>query len=126
MSANASPAAKKGGNENTKYDIDSVLPVLLASLGNPTIDYKAMAAMDELERTEFAWQHRFRRWKVQAKDILAAHGDEAGSNGAKPKIPSPGKKATNGVRGKKTNDGPGDDEEGEGVNAKAKVSTYIN
>ncbi|KAL9102841.1 MAG: hypothetical protein Q9163_002056 [Psora crenata] len=78
MSANASTAPKKGGGTDTKYDIDNVIPVLLAALGNPAINYGAMAAMDEVGRTEYAWQHRFRRWKSMANDITAAHPDMAG------------------------------------------------
>ena len=101
---------KKGNADSTKYDIDNVIPVLLASLGNAPVNYKTIAAMDDLGRTEYAWQHRFRRWKSLAKDILDAHpGLVTAAATAAPKR-SPAKKAAEKqVAGDTGSDGDGED-----------------
>ena len=106
----ASPP-KRGGASDTKYDIDNVVPVLLAALGNPAVNYKAMAAVDNLQRTEFAWQHRFRRWKSVANDLLAANPDVAGVATVATAKRTPAKNART-VKGgtRSTNGGVSDDD----------------
>ncbi|KAL9129766.1 MAG: hypothetical protein Q9217_001878 [Psora testacea] len=125
MSANARPTAKKGGGADTKYDMDNVLPVLLAVLGNPSINYSAMAAMDEAGRTEYAWQHRFRRWRSMASDIATAHPDVAAATAGKatPTKRAPAKKAVNGGKNKQMEqDKDDDDDEGGNEESKPKAS----
>lgn len=88
-------ATKK--NVESKYDIDNVVPLLLAALGNPAINYKTMEAMDELSRTEYAWQHRFRVWKAKAKEIAEKNPDHA-----PPMTGTPTKKRTPASKSKAT------------------------
>lgn len=73
MASSDSPATAKGNADAAIYDVDSVMATTLAALGNPSIPYKKMAAVDPKKRTEFAWQHRFRKWRSAAKDLMSAH-----------------------------------------------------
>ena len=42
-------------------DADSSMPLLFATIGNPTISFKKITAMDKLNRTEFSLEHEFRK-----------------------------------------------------------------
>ncbi|CAF9920128.1 hypothetical protein IMSHALPRED_004822 [Imshaugia aleurites] len=74
----------KGGRApaNVNNDADSIMPLLFATIGNPTISFKKMAAMDELGRTESSLEHKFRKWRQKGRDIAAEHPDHAGTLGA--------------------------------------------
>lgn len=107
MSTEASPKGKgPRAPANANNDADSIMPLLFATIGNPTISFKKMAAMDELGRTESSLEHKFRKWRQKGREIAAENPENAGilgtaSAGAvtakKPRAPA--KKAANG-RGK--------------------------
>ena len=98
-------AKGKGGRASastTNNDADSIMPLLFATIGNPSISFKKMAAMDELGRTESSLEHKFRKWRQKGREIAAEHPENAGkldttSATTTPKKPrAPAKKGDNG------------------------------
>ena len=82
MSAQAEPKSKGArAPANANNDADSMMPLLLATLGNPTISFKKMAAMDELSRTESSLEHTFRKWRQKGREIAAQNPAHAGTLG---------------------------------------------
>ena len=68
--------------KGAKDDVDSIMPLLFATIGNPSISFKKMAAMDELGRTESTLEHRFRKWRQKGREIAAANPEHAGVTAA--------------------------------------------
>ena len=119
MSNNANSSQKRGAGAGSTSDVDTVIPLLFAA--NPGIapNYKKMSAMDSHGRTAVALEHKFRKWRAAAREILAAHPEEAGTDKvvgepAKAKKPRVSK-ATNGHK-KTVNDerAQKDDDDGPG------------
>lgn len=82
MSTEASPKGKGGrAPANANNDADSIMPLLFATIGNPAISFKKMAAMDELGRTESSLEHKFRKWRQKGREIAAENPEHAGSLG---------------------------------------------
>lgn len=103
MSTQANPKGKGGkAPASANNDADSIMPLLFATIGNPSISFKKMAAMDELGRTESSLEHRFRKWRQKGREIAAENPENAGSlsttsTANTPKKPSaPSKKGGNG------------------------------
>ncbi|KAF6236572.1 hypothetical protein HO173_005353 [Letharia columbiana] len=104
MSTEASPKGKGGrAPANAGNDADSIMPLLFATIGNPAISFKKMAAMDELGRTESSLEHKFRKWRQKGREIAAENPENAGTlgtanaGGATTKKPrAPVKKGANG------------------------------
>lgn len=51
---------------------DEIVPLIIASLPPTTFDFKAfkaMSALDPQERTPSTFEHKFRKWKVQAGEL---------------------------------------------------------
>lgn len=83
MSTEAYPKGKGGkATANASNDADSIVPLLLATIGNPAISFKKMAAMDELGRTESSIEHRFRKWRQKGREIAAQNPAHTGILGA--------------------------------------------
>lgn len=81
MSTEASPKGKGGRAPMNANDADSIMPLLFATIGNPAISFKKMAAMDELGRTESSLEHRFRKWRQKGREIAAENPENAGTLG---------------------------------------------
>lgn len=79
MSTEASPKGKGGKAPANANDADSIVPLLLATIGNPMISFKKMAAMDELGRTESSHEHKFRKWRQKGREIAAEFPEYAGT-----------------------------------------------
>ena len=80
MSPEANSKSKGGkANANANNDADSIMPLLFATIGNPAISFKEMAAMDELGRTESSLEHRFRKWRQKGREIAAKNSAHAGA-----------------------------------------------
>ena len=80
MSTIANPKGKGGkASTNVNNDADSIMPLLFATIGNPTISFKKMAAMDDLGRTESSLEHRFRKWRQKGREIAAQNPGHAGT-----------------------------------------------
>ena len=112
----------KGGKApaTASNDADTLVPLLLATIGNPAISFKKMAAMDELGRTESSIEHRFRKWRQKGREIAAqdpAHTGSLGTSSAgaavtkKPCVPAK-KGANDGGKGLIKQDGIGNEELG--------------
>lgn len=121
MSTEAYPKGKGGkALANASNDADSLVPLLLATIGNPAISFKKMAAMDELGRTESSFEHRFRKWRQKGREIAAQNPVHTGTLGtsnpgaAITKMPcAPAKKGANdGSKGPIEQDGIGSEETG--------------
>lgn len=83
MSTEAGPKGKGGrAPANANNDADSIMPLLFATIGNPAISFKKMAAMDELGRTESSLEHKFRKWRQKGREIGAENPENAGNLGA--------------------------------------------
>ncbi|MCJ1469283.1 hypothetical protein MMC07_007916 [Pseudocyphellaria aurata] len=67
-----SPSASKAAAIN-----DDVIPVLLAANPNLTLNYQMMTTLDPQHRTYFAWEHKCRKWRAKAKELV----DAASANG---------------------------------------------
>ena len=104
MSTEANPKGKGGrAPASANNDADSIMPLLFATIGNPAISFKKMAAMDELGRTESSLEHKFRKWRQKGREIAAKNPENAGTLGTTsaaattPKKPrAPAKKGDNG------------------------------
>ena len=104
MSTESNPKGKGGrAPASANNDADSIMPLLFATIGNPAISFKKMAAMDELGRTESSLEHKFRKWRQKGREIAAENPENAGtlraaSAGAATtkKSRAPAKKSTNG------------------------------
>ena len=81
MSTIANPKGKGGKASTNANDADTIMPLLFATIGNPTISFKKMAAMDELGRTESSLEHRFRKWRQKGREIAAGNPEHAGTLG---------------------------------------------
>ena len=82
MSTEASPKGNGGkAPADASNDADSLVPLLLATIGNPAISFKKMAAMDELGRTESSLEHRFRKWRQKGREMAAENPTHTGTFG---------------------------------------------
>ena len=68
-------------------DFDTMIPLLLASLGNIHPNFKTMAALDKYKRTESCFQKRFRNWKKKAQELLNANPDVGTASATAPLKP---------------------------------------
>ena len=82
MSTEASLKGKGARLPTNANDANSIIPLLLATIGNPTISFKKMAAMDELERTESSLEHKFRKWREKGREIAAQNPEHTGTQGS--------------------------------------------
>ena len=82
MSTEASPKGKGARAPTNANDANSIIPLLLATIGNPTISFKKMAAMDELERTESSLEHKFRKWREKGREIASQNPEHTGTQGS--------------------------------------------
>lgn len=114
-----SSAPSPRGKPAAATDVDSIMPLLFATIGNPSISFKKMAAMDPENRTESSLEHKFRKWRQVGREIAEKNPEHAGSFTAatpkKPRAPA-AKSGANGKAGKKqnpevTDDEPNNDEE---------------
>ena len=129
MSPEANPKSKAAkAPANASNDEDTMIPLLFATIGNPSVSFKRMAAMDELGRSESSFEHKFRKWRQKGREIAAKNPAYAGSpgtsnvGGAATKKPNASaKKGDNGKRKGSIEQAGVDDEEigdddGEGTN----------
>ena len=108
MSTNESPS--KGRKGTAPVDLDSIMPLLFATLGNPSVNFNKMAAMDPEGRTYSTLEHKFRKWRQGGRDIAARLPDLAEQSPEKGTRAAP-KKQTNGKgKGKQANVGDEEDE----------------
>ena len=82
MSTEASGKGKGARAPANATDANSIIPLLLATIGNPTISFKKMAAMDELGRTESSLEHKFRKWREKGREIAAQSPEHIGTQGS--------------------------------------------
>ena len=109
-----SPSANSAGVN------DDIIPLLLATTNNATINYKQIAALDPQQRTASSFEHKFRKWKARAKELLdgvanggADHGNQNGGNG---NVPATKRKTVNDAAHNESGDGE------EGPTKKPKVT----
>lgn len=57
---------------------DLLIPILIASNPGMKLDYKTMSALDGT-KTPAAFEHRFRKYRARAQEILASSGGVAGA-----------------------------------------------
>ena len=91
MPATTPNAKKDKAGIPDKNDANSLIPLLLATLGNPHVSFKTMVALDPHSRTESALEHRFRPWRKEAVALAAAHPDlitPATNSPVKPRAPA--------------------------------------
>lgn len=117
MSTSIAPN-NKGGKAAVadKYDADSMIPLILATLGNPPTNYKIMAALDPHGRTESAFQHRFRSWRKEALALTEANPEiavNAVSTPGKKRVPVTKKNGNGKGNAKQTDVGGEEGETGE-------------
>lgn len=108
-----SSAPSPRGKPAAATDVDSIMPLLFATIGNPSISFKKMAAMDPENRTESSLEHKFRKWRQKGREIAEKNPEHAGSFGAdtpKKSRGSTAKSGGNGKAGKKQNPEVTDDE----------------
>ena len=79
------------------------MPLLFATVSIPSINFKKMAAMDELGRPESSLEHRFRKWRQKGREVAAknpAHsGTPSASDGGGTTIRKPSVSAEKGANG---------------------------
>ncbi len=74
-----STAASPRGKATAITDVDSIMPLLFAVIGNPAISFKKMAAMDAEKRTECSLEHKFRKWRQMGREIAEKNPEHAGT-----------------------------------------------
>ena len=107
----------KGRQSTVGNDVDSIMPLLFATIGNPSMNFKKMAAMDSEGRAESSLEHKFRKWRQMGREIAEKFPEHAGPVTERtPKKPRalPIKKAANG-KGKQSGGGDEDNGNGGGV-----------
>lgn len=91
------PSVEKAGAKSPNDQHEDLIPLLIASIpGRITLNFKRMKELDPHGRTASSLEHKFRKYKVAAKDILIANGiktteDENSSAKITP-TPTPSKK----------------------------------
>ena len=70
MSSSVDPTASTTSAE------DLLIPILIASNPGMKLDYKTMSALDGT-KTASAFEHRFRKYKARAQEIIATKGGDA-------------------------------------------------
>ena len=118
MAANASATAKSR-QSSVGNDADSLVPLLLATVGNPTPNFKKMAAMDDAKRSQSSLEHRFRKWRQEGRQIAEKYPEHAGQTAVgTPKKPraAPAKSTANGkAKARQADVGDEEDEADEGA-----------
>ena len=128
-----SAAASARGKVTAPTDVDSIMPLLFATIGNPAISFKKMAAMDAEDRTESSLEHKFRKWRQMGREIAEKNPEHAGSfTAVTPKKPraAPAKNGGNAQsKGKKADvvdeEGAVDEEEKGGAVVKQEVNDDV-
>lgn len=69
MSSSSDPIASKAAGE------EIAIPVILATNPGIKLDYKTMSALDGT-KTASVFEHRFRKYKARAQEIIAAKGGD--------------------------------------------------
>lgn len=59
---------------------DDTIPLLLAANPGLTLNYKQLAALDPEHRTYYAWEHKFRKWKARAKELVEINAQANGES----------------------------------------------
>ena len=94
-------AATKGRKSSVGTDADSLVPLLLAALGNPLVNFRIMASLDDEGRTQNSLEHKFRKWRQLGREIVEKHPEVAGP------VTSPDQKKTRTAPVKQTKDSKG-------------------
>ena len=129
MSSEAKPRSKGGkAPANANNDESSMIALLFATIGNPSINFKRMAAMDELGRSESSFEHKFRKWRQKGREIAAKNPSHAGFPGTSDVGGATTKKPSASTRKGANSNGKGSIEqagiEGEGIEDEDGEGTY--
>lgn len=89
------------------------MPLLFATIGNPSISFPKMAAMDDEGRTASSLEHKFRKWRQQGREIADKHPEHAAAapTNATKKTRAPAVKKEASGKGKGKQAGVGDEED---------------
>lgn len=60
---------------------EDLIPLIIACSGRLTLNFKRMSELDFHGRTTSSFEHKFRKYKAEAKDILDAEGGKASDEG---------------------------------------------
>lgn len=96
MSGFATPtetAGRASPTVNPSAVADDIIPLLLAS-NNLTVNYNKMAAFDSQHRSFSSFEHKFRKWRVRAKEISEGVASAGGAHN-----PNAGNEILEGVAG---------------------------
>ena len=77
MSAQDKNAAKRGPGTGSTSDIHTIIPLLFAAHPQLMPDYRKMALLDDYGRTNYALEHKFRKWRIASRRILEDHPEVA-------------------------------------------------
>ena len=91
-----------GTGPGSTSDIDSIIPLLFAAHPNLMPDYKKMAALDDHGRSNYALEHKFRKWRNASREIVEKHPEVA--------LDTPGPTPRKGRKPRTPNGANGDDE----------------
>lgn len=59
---------------------DDIIPVLIAANPGLALNYKQMTVLDPKHRTWSSWEHKFRKWRARAKDIVDGNAEVNGES----------------------------------------------
>ena len=62
-------------------DMEETVILLIAANPGISFDYRQIAALDLQGRTYYSWEHRFRKWRASAKELVEQSGEAAGGDG---------------------------------------------
>lgn len=104
-------SVEKAGAKSPKSQHEDLIPLLIASIpGRITLNFNRMKELDPHGRTASSLEHKFRKYKAAAKEILDADGGKAtedgNSNAKTTPTPTPTKKRKTkgeGVKGESDN-----------------------
>lgn len=71
----ASPSASNIAATN-----DDIIPIMIAANPGLTLNYKQMTVLDPQHRTYSSWEHKFRKWRAKAKEIMEGSATSKGES----------------------------------------------
>lgn len=70
QAADDTSPSKREQSKNQAAANDEMIPLILATNTGVVLNYKAMSGMDPQNRTASSLEHRFRKWKARARELV--------------------------------------------------------
>lgn len=96
---------KESPQSSAANTADEIIPLLLAA-HKLKPNFKEMSALDNKKRSESSFEHKFRKWRAKAREILLARDGTTGEATMKPNAEDKKKKRSKDTASDEDGDGP--------------------